>query len=101
MSASDNDLQEINLSKVPKLTYLSVSGNNLSSINISACPNLSDISLSRNPMSLELMVQLIKTLPNRTGKDQGQMSGTESLYNQDIESEARKILEERNWNYNG
>ncbi|WP_308555532.1 hypothetical protein [uncultured Porphyromonas sp.] len=101
LSASDNDLQEINLSKVPKLTYLSVSGNNLSSINISACPNLSDISLSRNPMSLELMVQLIKTLPNRTGKDQGQMSGTESLYNQDIESEARKILEERNWNYNG
>ena len=97
----DNKLQKINLSNVPELEYLSAYDNNLSSINISACPNLSYISLGENPMSLELMVQLIKTLPNRTGKDQGQMSGTESLYDQDIESEAKKILEERNWNYNG
>ena len=71
LSISNNRLTDIDLSQCLNLQDVDLDNNQLTSLDVSHNPNLRRLLCSRNPIEGERMTQLVKTLSDRTGLEQG------------------------------
>ena len=71
LGVSNNRLTDIDLSQCLNLQDLDLDSNQLTSLDVSHNPNLRRLLCLRNPIEGERMTQLVKTLPDRTGLEQG------------------------------
>ena len=71
LNVSENRLTALDLSQCLNLLYLDLSNNQLTSLDVSHNPNLEDLYCAGNPIERERMTQLVKTLSDRTGQEEG------------------------------
>ncbi|WP_304288829.1 C10 family peptidase [Porphyromonas uenonis] len=71
LNVSENRLTALDLSQCLNLQYLDLSNNQLTSLDVSHNPNLEDLYCAGNPIERERMTQLVKTLSDRTGQEEG------------------------------
>ncbi|WP_304287393.1 C10 family peptidase [Porphyromonas uenonis] len=71
LNVSENRLTALDLSQCLNLQYLDLSENQLTSLDVSHNPNLEDLYCAGNPIERERMTQLVKTLSDRTGQEEG------------------------------
>ena len=70
-SVSNNRLTDIDLSQCLNLQNVDLDKNQLTSLDVSHNPDLRRLLCCRNPIEGERMTQLVKTLSDRTGLEQG------------------------------
>ena len=68
---SNNLLKQLNVTQSGSLTSLDCSNNQLTSLDLSACRELHYLDCYLNQITDERMTQLVKSLPDRQGKDPG------------------------------
>ena len=71
LGVANNRLTDIDLSQCLNLQDVDLDNNQLTSLDVSHNPNLRRLLCSRNPIEGERMTQLVKTLSDRTGLEQG------------------------------
>ena len=71
LNLSNNQLTDLDLSQCLNLRYLDLSNNQLTSLDVSHNPNLEGLYCDGNPIERERMTQLVKTLSDRTGQEEG------------------------------
>ena len=74
LSCYSNNLVYLSLYKCPKITSLSCHSNKIERLELVECPSLSSLDCSSNQIKGEAMTQLMKSLPDRTGLKQGEMT---------------------------
>ena len=70
LSCDNNQLTDIFID-APLMHSISCSGNRLESLDVSSCPDLTELQCYRNQIKGEEMINLVNSLPNRTGKEGG------------------------------
>ena len=68
---ADNRLTDLDLSQCLNLGFANLSDNQLTSLDVSHNPNLEVLYCDGNPIEGERMTQLVKTLSDRTGQEEG------------------------------
>ena len=71
LNVSENRLTDLDLSQCLNLKYSNLSSNQLTSLDVSHNPNLEDLYCAGNPIERERMTQLVKTLSDRMGQEEG------------------------------
>ncbi|WP_369684474.1 C10 family peptidase [Porphyromonas uenonis] len=87
-------LTDLDLSQCLNLRYLNLSNNQLTSLDVSHNPNLKVLFCDGNPIERERMTQLVKTLSDRTGLEEGTFVPGECLKS-DV-----AIANAKNWKVN-
>ena len=96
--ASDNEISEIDLSPLANLEYLNLENNKIHSLDVSKNQKVNKISLSGNMLDDDSIIRFIKTLPDRTGQEEGILW---LRYGDDGRSDVfvglRDLKEQKNW----
>ena len=96
---SNNLLKQLNVTQSGSLTSLDCSNNQLTSLDLSACRELHYLDCYLNQIADERMTQLVKSLPDRQGKDPGVfvvVSDAQDEGNHCLVADVA-IAKERNW----
>ena len=96
--ASDNEISEIDLSPLADLEYMNLENNKIHSLDVSKNQKVNKISLSGNMLDDDSIIRFIKTLPDRTGQEEGILW---LRYGDDGRSDVfvglRDLKEQKNW----